>query len=67
MKKLAILVLCTAINFSAFSAEKSCKKNYNRVSCEKVKGSKRSSFCWKGKLTSVKKVKACQKTIRKKS
>lgn len=68
MKKLAVLALCIVTSFSTMSAPAaSCKKNYKRVSCSKVKNAKRSGFCWKGNISSKKTERICQKVRAKKT
>lgn len=61
MSKATLLTFCLLMSSLAFAGPKgNCSKKQTEVSCNGVKGAKRDSFCWKGKVADAKKIKICK-------
>lgn len=72
MKKLLLIPTVLIMTSGAFAeteakAPVACKKEgYTRISCDEVKGAKRSGFCWKGVISDKRTAKICKKKPSKK-
>lgn len=71
MKTVLAIILILGFMPTAFSKQRSCKGEYQKVSCKAVKTAKRNGFCWKGKISEDKIEKICskerKKSVRKRS
>ena len=68
MKK-TLFITCSLLFFifsTATHAKGNCSKGQKKISCSKIKSSKRSSFCWKGKISTKKKASICRAKNKKK-
>jgi hypothetical protein len=60
MKVFIAICMTVLMTQSVFAKTKSrCRKNYTKISCEKIEGAKRQHFCWKGTPEEKKKMKIC--------
>jgi hypothetical protein len=57
-----LLMISTLLLFtlSTTQAKSKCKKGQRKISCGKIKSSKRKSFCWKGEISKKRKNKICK-------
>lgn len=69
MKKTLFLFALMSASVSALANDKDikCRQKYTAISCQEVKESKRSGFCWKGNLTDTKKDKICKTAKKRKN